>query len=454
MHLHPDEALFSNERSSGGGARLALLVCVLVINGVLTSFWGLVTVWAAGVVAWKIDGVGGSRLHLLGGLGVTTGSLILIAGLFMNNPAALMKTGVRIGGGTTWVLWFSAMTSWPLLQLALRRWRCPNVLLEFLDVSVAHGLLLWLELHRRWEAAVVRLGLAPGQPRFECYGLILAGGVIRAFDRAIRLEESRALRTAEVLSSEASEVSPLVGRNLSVAYPDGNVGIQRVSFSIARGEWIAIMGPSGSGKSTLLHVFVGLLPPTEGELYRFGTPLLPGRLNDRIDRRVALVFQNPEEQLFGSTPMEDLLWGLRRLHVPQDEAYSRAQYLLDELHIAHLAQRPMHRLSFGERKRVAFASALVCQPHLLLCDEPTSNLDPVAAHLLVTALERAAGLREMTVVWVTHDVTVLPRRVRRVLLLRDHRLVFDGGRDEALSPMRLAQAGLYVDNEEPQAMRQ
>jgi len=451
MHLHPDEALFSNERSSGGSVRLALLVCVLVSNSALTSFWGLAAVWAAGVVAWKIDDAGGSRLYLLGMLSVTTGSLILMAGWFMNNPLALIKTGLRIGGGTTWVLWFRATTSWPLLQLVLRRWRCPQVLLEFLDVSVAHGLILWLELRRRWEAAAVRLGLAPGQPRYECYGLILAGGVIRAFDRAIRLEESRALRTAEVLSPEASEVSPLVGRNLSVAYPDGNVGIQRASFSIARGEWIAIMGPSGSGKSTLLHAFVGLLPPTEGELYRFGMPLSPGRLSARIDRRVALVFQNPEEQLFGSTPMEDLLWGLRRLHIPQDEANARAQHLLDELHITHLAQRPMHRLSFGERKRVAFASALVGQPQLLLCDEPTSNLDPVAAHLLMTALQRAAGLREMTVVWVTHDVTVLPRRVRRVILLRDHRLVFDGGRDEALLPTRLAQAGLYVDNEEPQA---
>jgi cobalt/nickel transport system ATP-binding protein len=278
--------------------------------------------------------------------------------------------------------------------------------------------------------------------------MVLANGVIRALDRATLLDETRTLRSARRLPPTDPEIAPVLMQEVWITYPDGAVGVQNVSLALQAGEWAAVIGPSGSGKSTLLRAMAGLLPPSQGFLVRLGVRLLPGRLGDRVDCRVGFVFQNPDEQLFGSTPLEDLCWGLQRLDVADAEAESRAVEMLKQLDIAHLGHRPIHRLSFGERKRVAFAAALVCEPELLLCDEPTSNLDVVAAQRLMTILERVATQRDITVVWTTHDITALPRRVRRVVLLRDGRLTFDGRRDEGLSAARLAQAGLLAEGAE------
>ena len=446
MHLNPDCALFAETTEEHTGLRLCLLLIALLANAGGTSLRWISIVWAIGLTMWGIDRVGGQRVRILVVAVVVVGNFVAAVGWMTGDPFASATIALRICCGLTWVLWFGATTSWPALKKMLRQWRCPELALELIDLSVAHGLILFGELRQRWEAATLRSGLAPGQPQLECYGMILAGGVIRAFDRATLLDETRSLRSARLLPPTDPGITPVLMQEVLIKYPDGTVGIRGVSLVLEVGEWAAVIGPSGSGKSTLLRALAGLLPPSQGILVRLGVRLLPGRLGDRVDRRVGFVFQNPDEQLFGSTPLEDLIWGLRRLNVAGVEAESRAIQMLKELDIAHLGHRPVYRLSFGERKRVAFAAVLVCEPELVLCDEPTSNLDPVAAQRLAAALERVATQRDMTVVWVTHDVSILPRRVRRVVLLRDGRVTFDGGRDEAFLPTRLAQAGLLAED--------
>jgi len=444
MHMNPDHALFAEAARGHAGPRLLLFLAALLANAGGTSPWWIFAVWVIGLTMWGIDRVRGQRLRILGVAVVVVGSFAGAGGWLTRDPLTLVIAALRICCGLTWVLWFASIISWPALKRMLRQWRCPELALELIDLSVAHGLILFGELRQRWEAAVLRSGLAPGQPQLECYGMVLAGGVTRAFDRATLLDEARTLRSARLLPLTDPEIAPVLMQEVTIKYPDGTIGIQGVSLVLKAGEWAAVIGPSGSGKSTLLRALAGLLSPSQGILVRLGVRLLPGPLNERVDRRVGLVFQNPDEQLFGSTPLEDLMWGLQRLGVASAEAEHRAARVLKELDIAQLGHRPVHRLSFGERKRVAFAAALVCEPELLLCDEPTSNLDPVAARRLVAALEEAAARRDITLVWVTHDLATLPQRIRRVLLLHDGHLVFDGERLEALSDVRLAQAGLLV----------
>jgi cobalt/nickel transport system ATP-binding protein len=206
---------------------------------------------------------------------------------------------------------------------------------------------------------------------------------------------------------------------------------------------VALAGPSGSGKTTLLKTIAGLVQPQAGAIARFGRVMANGPLSERVDGRVALVFQDPNDQLLGATPVEDVTWGLRHRGVPRAAADARARATLDSLVIGELADRPIHELSFGERKRAAFAAALAVRPDLLLCDEPTMGLDPVAASRLVHALATAAGAG-LTVLWATHDLAALPRAIDRIVLLSGGRVAFDGPLHDGLSPRRLEGAGLAV----------
>jgi len=133
--------------------------------------------------------------------------------------------------------------------------------------------------------------------------------------------------------------------------------------------------------------------------------------------------------------------------VPEDQLKAPAveRFLLDvKSRVVELRRRSQARLSVGERKRAAFAAALVVAPELLPCDEPTSNLDPVAAHRLVRALEKAAGSRGTTVLWVTHDLHVLPEPVSRLVLLREGHVSFDGSLAEGRTLPHLEAAGLAM----------
>ncbi len=198
-----------------------------------------------------------------------------------------------------------------------------------------------------------------------------------------------------------------------VAYPDGHRALMSFSLEAGPGDWICVMGPSGSGKSTLLRVLAGLLPLTSGEYERLGH-----RPQGKVflDRRVAFVFQDPNDQLFGGTPLEDVVWSLKKAGVPHEEARLRARAVLSRLGLEDASLRPVLNLSMGERKRVCAAAALVMDPEILLFDEPTAGLDPVAARQFTRALE-ATARAGMVVVRATHDVSVLPSRVKRAVLL-------------------------------------
>jgi tungstate transport system ATP-binding protein len=192
------------------------------------------------------------------------------------------------------------------------------------------------------------------------------------------------------------------------------------TLDIPRGDALAIVGPSGAGKSTLLRLLNFLEPPTAGVIRFQGQDINVGAGVPIARRRqVTTVFQRP--LLLATSVIGNVMYGLR-LHGIRN-AKERARAALGHLGLAHLADKPAHTLSGGEMQRVALARALVCEPEVLLLDEPTANLDPANVQLIERAIVDAQQQRQTTVVLVTHNLFQARRLARRVGLLLDGQLV-------------------------------
>ena len=195
-------------------------------------------------------------------------------------------------------------------------------------------------------------------------------------------------------SAPAAEVS-----GVHFNYPDGTPALAGIDLSIAHGERLAILGPNGAGKSTLVLHLNGILTPTQGRVSIDG--LIVDKANMReIRRRVGIVFQDPDDQLFMPTVRDDVAFGPANLGLRGDDLDARVGEALDAVGMSGVADRSPHHLSFGQRRRVAVATVLAMRPTLLVLDEPSSNLDPQARRELAEIL---VGLSIATVI-VTHDL--------------------------------------------------
>ncbi len=213
----------------------------------------------------------------------------------------------------------------------------------------------------------------------------------------------------------------LAFRNVSVRYEPGAAAIlSGVSFSVAAGERIALLGLNGSGKTTLLKSAVGLVPH-EGEI-RVGDIVLARQTLPKIRERIGFLFNVPEDQILFPRVIDDVAFALLRQGRPRGEVSARAAEVLNSLGIGHLAESPVHHLSHGQKQRVALAGALVAAPGLLLLDEPSAGLDPPGKIVLARLL---AGL-DAAMVIATHDVAFAARLCTRFIMLEDGRVAFDG----------------------------
>lgn len=201
-------------------------------------------------------------------------------------------------------------------------------------------------------------------------------------------------------------MSGAVLRAVSVefAYPGGPPVLAGAGLAVARGSRLAVLGANGSGKSTLLACLSGALRPAGGRVEVDGRPLRHTRAGLRHHRQVVqLVTQDPDDQLFSASVRADVSFGPVNMGLADDEVRRRVAEALGLLAVGHLADRPTHHLSYGERKRVAIAGAVAMRPAVLALDEPTAGLDPAAVGDAMGALARltAAGT---TLVMATHDV--------------------------------------------------
>ena len=213
-------------------------------------------------------------------------------------------------------------------------------------------------------------------------------------------------------------------RDVTFSYPDGHRALDGLSLRIAAGERVAVLGPNGAGKSTLCLHLNGILTPQRGSVAIGGLPVERAHLPE-IRRRVGLVFQDPDDQLFMPTVAADVAFGPANLGLSRAEVDRRVAAALERVGMTAVADRPPHHLSFGQRKRVAAATVLAMDPDVLVLDEPSSNLDPRARREFGELLR---GLPQ-TQLLVTHDLPY-------ALSLCDRAVVLDAGRVVADGPIR------------------
>jgi cobalt/nickel transport system ATP-binding protein len=213
---------------------------------------------------------------------------------------------------------------------------------------------------------------------------------------------------------------PLVElRDVHFAYEAGRPVLAGASLRVLSGERVSILGGNGAGKTTLLHAIVGLIRPQAGEVIAFGEPRRREKDFWSVRKRVGLLFQDPDDQLFCPTVREDVAFGPLNLGRSSQEARAIVAETLERLRIAELADRVTHRLSGGEKRIVALATVLAMEPELLLLDEPTLGLDEPAYERLFEIL---AGLPQAMCV-VSHDRSFHERLCVRAVELRAGRVV-------------------------------
>ncbi|KWX22145.1 ABC transporter ATP-binding protein [Mycolicibacterium wolinskyi] len=218
-------------------------------------------------------------------------------------------------------------------------------------------------------------------------------------------------------------------------YPDGHVGLRGVDLAIASGERVAVLGPNGAGKTTLMLHLNGVLRATSGAVRITGLPVTRENLRE-IRRRVGLVFQDPDDQLFMPTVAQDVAFGPANFGVAGDELAARVRRALAQVSLTEHADRNPAHLSGGQRRRAALATVLACDAEVLVLDEPSANLDPVARRELAETL----ATLDVTMVIVTHDLPYAAQLCSRAVIMDEGRIVADGAIDTVLADADLLAA--------------
>ncbi|MGE4578184.1 MAG: energy-coupling factor ABC transporter ATP-binding protein [Desulfuromonadales bacterium] len=222
--------------------------------------------------------------------------------------------------------------------------------------------------------------------------------------------------------------------NLQYSYPDGTNALREISFEAYRGQSLAITGANGAGKSTLLLHLNGLLTPTSGTLTIQNIALGP-KNREEVQRRVGLVFQNPDDQLFMPTVWQDVTFGPLNLGLDAEEVSARATEALNQVDALHLKERPPYRLSAGEKRRVALATVLAMQPDILVLDEPTTGLDPCSRRQLIQLLNGFGH----TLILASHDLDLVMEVCERTLVLHEGKIAGEGPTSEIFTDGGLLQ---------------
>ena len=219
--------------------------------------------------------------------------------------------------------------------------------------------------------------------------------------------------------------------NLSFSYPDGQQALTEVSLTVYQGETIALIGPNGAGKSTLFLHLNGILR-SNGRVEVFGGPISDDNLRE-IRRKVGLVFQNPDDQLFSPTVFDDVAFGPINLGYAEEEVHRSVVKALRWVGMEGYEKRSPHHLSLGEKKRIAIATVLSMSPEILVIDEPTSNLDPRSKWSLIALLKKLP----MTRIIASHDLELVRTLCQRVIILDRGQVVAEGTAEQILSDVQL-----------------
>ncbi len=216
-------------------------------------------------------------------------------------------------------------------------------------------------------------------------------------------------------------------KGLSFAYPDGSPALDDIGFSLEKDRHLALVGPNGAGKSTLLLHLNGVLKGN-GHIDVLGCPVKKPHL-DFIRRKVGLVFQNPDHQLFMPTVFDDLAFGLLNAGLERAAVEERVGHILASLNLRHLKEKNPQHLSLGEKKKISLATVLVLEPQILILDEPSVSLDPGSRRQFIRILKDLPATKLIA----THDLDLAWELCPEIILLDHGRIAARGGRDDILT---------------------
>jgi len=334
------------------------------------------------------------------------------------------------------------------LLLGLQRLRTPSVLITIATLMLRYGEVIVGEAQRMRIARISR----GHDPRFLWQVGATARGVgslfIRSYERGERVHLAMVSRgwtgtMPEMTGSSSpqpvrvaeSGTAALLVEHLAYAYPDGHQALFGVNLRVQPGERVALLGPNGAGKTTFVMHLNGVISGGSGRIEVAGMPVDKANLKE-IRRRVGVVFQDPDDQLFMPTARQDVAFGPANFGLRGEELDARVRKALDAVGMGDFADRSPLHLSGGQRRRVALATVLACDPEILVLDEPSANLEPVARRELAEVL---LGL-DRTMLMVTHDLPYALQLCTRSVVIDDGVVVADGPTREILADTELLAA--------------
>ncbi|MGB9722692.1 MAG: ATP-binding cassette domain-containing protein [Chloroflexia bacterium] len=401
-------------------------------------------------------------LVALPALFLTPGEPLLI---LLHSPyAAITVSGVwaaatlvlRVAASISLVLLLSMTTPWPALGLSSRgRSDGPSDLL--------HTVLLLLSMTRRYLFLFLRkaeemllsresrrVGRLPAREGRKCAAGMAGALIARTYQMSREVALAVEAREVAVWQPPSLGEPPLLeAHRVRYTYPGDVIALDGVDLEVRPGEHLAVLGANGSGKSTLLKVLDGLYFPQEGEVYFRGLPVNPKTMEDEhfardFHRRVGLVFQDPDVQLFSATVWEEVAFAPLQMELSRENVRERVEGMLARLGLSHLGGRPPYRLSEGEKRKVALASVLVHEPEVLLLDEPTSSLDPRSRAQLLDLLREWGEREAHTLVFCTHDLALAQELAHQVVVLDRGRVLASGRPEEVLADRALLEEANLV----------
>ena len=225
-------------------------------------------------------------------------------------------------------------------------------------------------------------------------------------------------------------------KDITYEYPDGTKALENVNFVAEEGKIVALLGPNGAGKSTLFLHFNGILRPSSGSVVIDGETVSYDKKDlMRIRQKVGIVFQNPDDQLFAPTVLEDVAFGPMNMGLSKEEVESRVKEALFRVSMEGFEKKPPHHLSGGQKKRIAIAGILAMKPKIMVLDEPTSGLDPKGASQILRLLYQL-NKEGMTIVISTHDVDLVPLYASRVYIISEGKIIKEGTAPEVFEDVK------------------
>ncbi len=208
--------------------------------------------------------------------------------------------------------------------------------------------------------------------------------------------------------------------NLSFEYPDGYKALENINLSLSKGERLAVLGPNGAGKTTLILHLNGILGDLNGQISLNNKDFSEKNIS-KIRKSVGLVFQDPDDQLFMPTVLEDVMFGPKNFGFSDELVKKNSINALEQVKMLQFKDKPPHHLSFGQKRKVAIASVLASEPELLVLDEPSSNLDPASRRELIDILKNL----DVSIILVTHDLPMALEICNRSVILNNGKITAD-----------------------------